>query len=145
MLKGRPLLRKGSPSQRKMRIWHTSKWRFGCQILDLCPRLESPAALGRCPLPRPGHHLAVPHCCAEHRSGVLFQHASHAGDLLGCTSHPCGNLLFRYKSCSVPPVGIEPTLQDPQSCVLSIERRGRDVPIYTICSCGASIYFSRVS
>ena len=26
----------------------------------------------------------------------------------------------------VPPVGIEPTLQDPQSCVLSIERRGHE-------------------
>ena len=25
---------------------------------------------------------------------------------------------------SVPSVGIEPTLQDPQSCVLSIERQG---------------------
>ncbi len=28
----------------------------------------------------------------------------------------------------VPPAGIEPTLQAPQACVLSVERRGQKMP-----------------
>ena len=123
----------GPGSRPRLLARHRSAWfkyrktKSSLGFSRLCPRVESPAALSRYPLPRPGHLLAVPRCCLEHRSGVLFQHASHAGDLLGRTSHSCGNLLFRYKTCSVPPSGIEPLLQDPQSCVLSVERRGRRV------------------
>ena len=39
--------------------------------------------------------------------------------ILWITKKLCGNARF-----FVPSVGIEPALQDPESCVLSVERRG---------------------
>ncbi len=51
----------------------------------------------------------------------MMCHALRASHLLA-SKKPIGLLL-------VPSVGIEPTLQAPQACVLSIERQGHDVVV----------------
>ena len=58
--------------------------------------------------------------------GLRFLGAMHAGDLLGGTKkkkQPFGCFFFL-----VPPRGIEPRFWDPQSHVLSVERRGESSP-----------------
>ncbi len=65
----------------------------------------------------------------QHRKVFRFLHASKAVCSLGAQYKKPGKSLAFY---IVIPVGIEPTSQLPQSCVLSIERRDQCIQAYSL-------------
>ena len=92
-------------------------------FLNLCPREEFPHPSLSLLLRNPGFLTFVS------RAARLFACArSDTLRFLSQTKTPCLQSVFEF----VPSRGIEPLLRDPQSRVLSVERRGHNIPLYAV-------------